>query len=159
MTCGYGIGKEIDAKVKEMCRQMNRICEAKLYTRRGTAVDELKAMLEEYEALMQESQYSGCGRFHHDLLFNLGCAYEHAGDLEKSVETHKMLLEMNPDNHQALYTTGTNLCKLGMFGEAVGMLERAVELNPENADYHNNLAYARRSGPIIVMERVRGPIC
>ena len=145
----------------QLCHKVKELAETKLARRTGDAVPELKQLLEQYTALTQQPNYVGCPILHHDLMFNLGCAYEHAGDLEQSIDTHQQLIKQNPDDHMAMYTAGTNLCKLGRFDEAQGLLERAVELNPHNYDYHyqNNLAYARRGGPEIVRIQANVPRC
>ncbi len=149
--------------IEPMWERLKEIATNVLPCRRGDCVEELAEMHKVYFELMEDPEWTGCGGFQEDLLFNLGCAYEHTGELEKSIEVHQHLLRGRPDDHEALYTAGTNLCKLQRFDEALPLLEKAVRLQPDKANYQQNLDYARRGGPIIVRERIvgqrRGPIC
>lgn len=150
--------------LKQLCLQMKTICKTKLIPRTGTAVKEMEEIQDQYRLLGEKEGFKDCDTFVQNLLFNLGCAYEHAGDLEKSIGIHCWLTRINPGDHQALYTAGTNLCKLRRFTEAIPLLEKAVELNPRNADYWQNLNYARREGRPTVIQSGRNwgaiaPIC
>jgi len=139
-ACGY------DERITSMWARMNHLVETELHRRTGRAVEELQGMLNRYVEWSADTEFADCPKFHRLVLFNLGCAYEHAGDLETSIEMHRRLIGDDPNDHEALYTAGTNLCKLRRFGEALPFLEKAVELEPGNANYRQNLGYARREG-------------
>ena len=55
------------------------------------------------------------------------------GDLEGSIEGFKRLLELNPEDYNALASIGTLLPSLGRFGEALPYLNRAIEIDSAEA--------------------------
>jgi len=73
------------------------------------------------------------------LIFNLGFAYDQLeGNLEKSIELHQQVLQLNPKHDSSLYSIGTNLAKLGRYREAEPYLQKAVEINSLNEHYQRN---------------------
>ncbi|HII15825.1 MAG TPA: tetratricopeptide repeat protein [Nanoarchaeota archaeon] len=176
--CSYPV------ELTTICDKMDDIDRAMLrYRRGGEAIGQLEGLLEQYkEIAAREPEYLVCAKLGLNLLFNLGCAYEQGGKLEKAVEIHEELLRLNPTDHQAMYNAGTNLVKLftafqnrvcgaqyrqDLLDRAIILLRKAVELNPENPNYMQNLeeafgikmrlqAYADIRGD---GNRRRGPIC
>ncbi|HII71596.1 TPA: tetratricopeptide repeat protein [Candidatus Woesearchaeota archaeon] len=143
---------------EEICtigKEMQRIVREYLDQRRGgVVIGEFEGLLEKYTATGEE-----CEGLHINLLFNLACAYEQGGDLEKAVETMGEVVKKDPKDHQAWYNMGTNMAKLARWEEAAIALGQAVQLEPGNPEYRQNLEYAVRRGVTMVRERIRGPIC
>jgi tetratricopeptide (TPR) repeat protein len=54
----------------------------------------------------------------------------------------KQLLKCFPDNERGLQLMTIVQQKLGCYDKSIEYCERALELDPENADNHNNLALA-----------------
>jgi len=54
-------------------------------------------------------------------------------------DCHGKLGAAEPDNALALHSQGYDLCKRGRFEEGLPMLERALALQPLNADFHGSL--------------------
>jgi len=70
------------------------------------------------------------------VFLSLGWAYEKKGEFAKSVETLESLLKIAPDNANGLNTLGYMLADRGERLEyAKGLIERAVELEPNNAAF------------------------
>lgn len=62
------------------------------------------------------------------------------GKMEESDVFFRQVLEIDPDNITALQMAGLVSSRIpGAAGEAVGLLMRAMVLDPNNADVHNNL--------------------
>ncbi len=70
------------------------------------------------------------------ILFGLGAAYERQGKITESVATFEEVIARNPDFDQALNYLGYMLADQGeRLDYARELIERAVELAPENAAY------------------------
>jgi tetratricopeptide (TPR) repeat protein len=76
------------------------------------------------------------------LLFGLAAALERHGDFDRSVSTFERLLSLDPDHAPALNYLGYMWADQGVrLGEALALIERAVELQPENGAYLDSYAW------------------
>ena len=78
--------------------------------------------------------------------YNLGVAYFEQGKIEEAVKEYSDLVNYYlPDDHSVLNNLGKAYAFQGDYDEAVKHLTRALELNPQNADAHFNLANVLQS--------------
>ncbi len=76
------------------------------------------------------------------LLYALGAVYERRGDTQKSLEKMRSVLDVNPQNANAMNFIGYLLADSGRdFEEAEKLLVRALELKPDNASYLDSLGW------------------
>jgi len=76
------------------------------------------------------------------LLFALGQAQERAGDMEAAIAQMRALLAVNPDHAEALNFVGYALAERGeRLEEAERLLQRALELRPENGYFLDSLGW------------------
>jgi Flp pilus assembly protein TadD len=76
------------------------------------------------------------------LLYALGTVYERKGDTQKSLEKMRSVLDVNPENANAMNFIGYLLADTGKdFEEAEKLLIRALELKPENASFLDSLGW------------------
>ena len=76
------------------------------------------------------------------LLYTLGTVYERKGDFGKSLEKMRAVLDVNPDNANAMNFIGYTLADRGAdFEEAEKLLTRALELKPDNGNYLDSLGW------------------
>jgi tetratricopeptide (TPR) repeat protein len=77
-----------------------------------------------------------------ELRFRLGAAYERSGKEAEATETFRELLRQAPDNSMALNYLGYMWAEKGEnLPEALGMIRRALEIDPENAAYIDSLGW------------------
>jgi tetratricopeptide (TPR) repeat protein len=77
-----------------------------------------------------------------ELRFRLGAAYERSGKLAEATDTFQELLRRAPDNSMALNYLGYMWAEKGQnLEEALRMIRRALELDPENAAYVDSLGW------------------
>ena len=74
-----------------------------------------------------------------DLGFNAALAYQYAGELAMSEGQWRQVLKQNPDDPEALSSLGSTLADMQKFDEAVQVLQRAVNLKPDNKTYFRQL--------------------
>ena len=72
---------------------------------------------------------------------DLGLYFEHAGMLEAATEHYVATTQLHPENSYFRMNLGNVLLKQRRLREAAGAFVRAVELDTQNADAMNNLAY------------------
>lgn len=76
------------------------------------------------------------------LLYALGTVYERKGEVQKSLEKMRAVLDVNPDNANAMNFIGYTLADRGMdYEEAEKLLTRALELKPDTAAYLDSLGW------------------
>lgn len=76
------------------------------------------------------------------LLYTLGSAYERSGDLDRSIAQMRAVLEVNPENPEAMNFIGYTLAEAGRnLDEAEKLLLRALELRPENGAFMDSLGW------------------
>jgi Tfp pilus assembly protein PilF len=88
-----------------------------------------------YEIALQ--RYPGHARLHNyygELL------YDRFEEREKGVTEWKKALELDETQSRACNNLGIHLCHIGKYAEGLANLDRAVMLEPDNADYQYNLA-------------------
>lgn len=76
------------------------------------------------------------------LLYALGTVYERKGEVQKSLEKMRAVLDVNPDNANAMNFIGYTLADRGLdYDEAEKLLTRALELKPDTAAYLDSLGW------------------
>jgi Flp pilus assembly protein TadD len=87
--------------------------------------------------------------------YGLGVALDRVGRVEAAADQFREVAKLEPENAEALNYLGYMLAEKGIhLDEAVQVLERAVELHPENGYYLDSLGWAHfRKGSF---ERARG---
>lgn len=76
---------------------------------------------------------------------NRAAAYIRLGDNERAITDCKSALVYNPNYSKAYGRLGIAYSNLGKYNEAQQAYARAIELEPENQDYRNNLEVARNA--------------
>lgn len=76
---------------------------------------------------------------------NRAAAYIRLGDNERAIIDCKSALVYNPNYGKAYGRLGIAYSNLGKYEEAQQAYAKAIELEPENQDYHNNLEVARNA--------------
>ena len=74
-----------------------------------------------------------------DLGFNAALAYQNAGELAAAEGQWRAVLKQSPDDADALSSLGSTLADMQKFDEAVQVLQRAVNLKPDNKTYFRQL--------------------
>jgi tetratricopeptide (TPR) repeat protein len=75
-----------------------------------------------------------------DAFGNLGNAYLELNRLEESIEQNRLAIARNPTRFGSFNNLGVAYQALGQFEEATWAFERALELSPDEASVHLNLA-------------------
>jgi tetratricopeptide (TPR) repeat protein len=77
------------------------------------------------------------------LAFNLGAMYDQAGNQGKAETTFRAVIAADPEHAQALNYLGYMLADRGRkLTEAVGLIQRALTIDPENPAYLDSLGWA-----------------
>ena len=71
--------------------------------------------------------------------FNLAVIYHHRGEHEKALLHARRLIEINPSDPRGYGFSGRLLLEMNDFGEGLVMMEKAVELDPDNVLYWADL--------------------
>jgi len=93
------------------------------------------------------------------LLFALGVAQDRAGDREAATATMRRLLEVAPDNADALNFVGYGLAEKGeRLDEAEILVTRALEIEPDNGSFLDSLGWIQYqrgdvAGAIVTLEK------
>lgn len=74
-----------------------------------------------------------------DLGFNAALAYQQAGELALAEAQWRAVLKQTPEDPEALSSLGSTLADMQKFEEAVQVLQRAVNLKPDNKTYFRQL--------------------
>jgi tetratricopeptide (TPR) repeat protein len=74
-----------------------------------------------------------------DLLFNAGLAYQNAGDWALADKQWKAVLQIKPDDTDAMSADAACLAELAKYDDAVHVLIRALELKPDEKSLHRQL--------------------
>jgi len=72
--------------------------------------------------------------------YNLAVVYRHRGELEKALTHARKLIEINPSDDRGYGFTGRLLLEMNRPVEAAPVLEKAVQLAPDNDYYWSDLA-------------------
>jgi hypothetical protein len=78
-----------------------------------------------------------------DFLGALADAYVSRGWRQGALDLYDHMTRLCPDEEQAFYNYGTVALMLERYEEAAGVIERAIELQPDRVESHNNLGVAR----------------
>jgi tetratricopeptide (TPR) repeat protein len=137
----------------EMLLALGREAEADEVLAELTAGGEREALLLAAEVCQREEDFARSIPFlerlgadgHEDLqiLFWLGAAYERTGRPLQAEEQFRRFLEREPDSAPALNYLGYMFADAGTnLDEALDLIERAVELDPDNGAYVDSLGWA-----------------
>lgn len=74
-----------------------------------------------------------------DLGFNAALAYQNAGELSLAEGQWRAVLKQTPEDADALSSLGSTLADMQKFDDAVSVLQRAVNLKPDNKIYFRQL--------------------
>jgi len=74
--------------------------------------------------------------------FNLGNAYNSAGQFAKAIQAYQQALRINPEDASAWNNLGTAYADAGQFAKAIEAYQQALRINPEHANAWNNLGVA-----------------
>lgn len=74
-----------------------------------------------------------------DLGFNSALSFQYAGELGLAEGAWRAVLKQTPDDPEALSSLGATLAEMQKFDEAAQVLNRAVNLKPENKTYFRQL--------------------
>jgi tetratricopeptide (TPR) repeat protein len=74
-----------------------------------------------------------------DLGFNAALAYQSAGELALAEAQWRAVLKQTPEDPEALSSLGSTLADMQKFEEAVQVLQKAVNLKPDNKTYFRQL--------------------
>ena len=74
-----------------------------------------------------------------DLGFNAALAYQQAGELALAEGQWRAVLKQTPEDPEALSSLGSTLADMQKFDEAVQVLQRAVNIKPDNKTYFRQL--------------------
>lgn len=118
------IGRRSDAEIFEAL--------ASLYQRQGRLSQAIDLLV---NALAKRPRDEG-------LLYTLGATYERQGDVDKSLAQMRAVLDVNPDNAQALNFIGYTLADSGKnLEEAEKLLTKALELRPDDGAFLDSLGW------------------
>ena len=73
----------------------------------------------------------------------LGRIYYYSGSMDKALTVYRAVAQANPSNSQALTGAGTTFIRMGLFTQAVEILEKALEIEPESQAARENLRVAQ----------------
>ncbi len=65
--------------------------------------------------------------------------HHHAGRLQEAENLYRQILSTTPDNAKALHKLGVLSANKRNHEAAAELIERAIQINPNIGDYHNNL--------------------
>src|SRR5580704_8400670 len=77
----------------------------------------------------------------------LQSAVEHhrAGRITEAMAGYQEILRRKDDHDNALHLLGVAAAQTGQAGKAIELIRKAIDINPDAAEYHANLGKALRS--------------
>ena len=78
-------------------------------------------------------------------ILNLGLQHHQAGRLQEAEALYRQILQVEPNNSDALHLLGVITHQSGRHDAAVEFIVRAIALNPEAPEYHNNIGEVYRA--------------
>ncbi len=76
---------------------------------------------------------------------NQAVTHHQRGDLARASSLYRSVLAQEPQNADALHLLGVVAKQTRQFDQAAQLIEAATQFNPDNPDYHNNLAEVYRA--------------
>jgi len=73
---------------------------------------------------------------------NLGVIYEQAQNIPEAIQVYQACRQQLPKSFFAHFRLGTLVAQQGQWTQAIALLEQAIELDPNSAPAHHNLAWA-----------------
>jgi serine/threonine protein kinase/Flp pilus assembly protein TadD len=80
---------------------------------------------------------------------NLGTDLYDKGQLEEAIVEYRHAIRLRKDYHGAHCSLGSSLSHQGRLDEAIAEFREAIRLNPNDADYHHNLAHVLVVGNVV----------
>lgn len=77
----------------------------------------------------------------HWLLLTLAHTYYCLLKFHESIACCQLVLEISPDDQQALYKLASNYNKLGQYSQAIDYYNQVLKLSPDDIDTHHSLAH------------------
>jgi len=77
--------------------------------------------------------------------FNQALFYHKAGQLKKAGDKYRRIIKASPDHSDSLHLMGVIANQVGYYALAVGLIEKAIEINPKEPIYYNNVGNAFKS--------------
>ena len=74
-----------------------------------------------------------------DQLFALAAGHHRGGDLGRAAAVYGQILQHDPRNAEAMHQRGVVAYQSGDRENAILFLQRAIEIDPANPHYQNNL--------------------
>src|SRR5437868_1448336 len=71
-----------------------------------------------------------------------GLEFDHAGEFEKAIEEYDIALDLDPEYDLVFYDRGVVHAEMEDYGSAIRDYKRAIELNPSNWMYQDNMSVA-----------------
>ncbi|HSC73361.1 MAG TPA: tetratricopeptide repeat protein [Gaiellaceae bacterium] len=81
-----------------------------------------------------------------DEAVSVAIALQQAQQWAAAADIYRTVLDVAPDNADALHFSGVLAHQQGRSDEAVALIERSLELEPERADWHSNLGIVLQDG-------------
>jgi Flp pilus assembly protein TadD len=75
-------------------------------------------------------------------LFQTAITLHQDGALQRAEHLYREVLRQFPQHAGALNMLGVIGCQTGNFKQGADLIRQAIELDPDNPDYHNNLGMA-----------------
>ena len=73
----------------------------------------------------------------------MGSVYADSNDHSKAIEVFRKVLQIDPENSEALNSLGYMYAEDGVhLDEAVRMIRKAIEIDPANGAYYDSLGWA-----------------
>lgn len=74
-----------------------------------------------------------------------GCRFYLKGNFKKSIECFLKVLESEPNNTKALFYLSIAYMDLNMYNEAIEIIDRLIQIEPDNALAYKNRALIKHS--------------
>ena len=80
-----------------------------------------------------------CQKDHLDEIFSLAAQHHQKGNYKDAENLYKQILEVNPTHYQSLGNLGLLAKQFNKYNISKGLLEKAIQTNPNFANAHYNL--------------------
>jgi tetratricopeptide (TPR) repeat protein len=138
-----GKGDEAVAMAKSTLKGANNAEDREGYLQLEQIYARLKRWKEAEEALAQADKLSSRGDEKEIVQFAYGALYERQKKYEQAEQSFRQVLQLNPSNSMALNYLGYMLADRNVhLEEALTLIKKAVELDPQNGAYLDSLGWA-----------------